>query len=150
MNTPFPADSADAHPVEQHQSDPRAEGSSLMGLATLTGTKIVNYEHETLGTVEDVMLDLDQGRISYAVMRSGGFLRLGEKHFAIPWGVLEVDRERRCLVLDADVATFQNAPGFNPGRWIESQPDENNWQDDVTMHYKAGTGAAARAAGAAE
>ena len=113
------------------------ETSPLMGLVSLTGTKIVNYEHETLGTVADLMFDLDNGRVSYAIMRSGGFLGLGEKHFAIPWGVLEIDRVRRCLVLDADAATFHKSPGFNPGRWAESQPGDSSWQDRLHLHYRS-------------
>jgi sporulation protein YlmC with PRC-barrel domain len=116
---------------------PSDEGSHLMGLVTLTGTKIVNYENETLGTVADLMFDLDHGRISYAVMTSGGFLGMGGKHFAIPWGVLEIDKVKRCLVLDADAATFEKSPGFNPGKWSESQPGDVSWQDKLHRHYRS-------------
>lgn len=128
--------------VESDTIDDVEETSPLMGLVSLTGTKIVNYEHETLGTVADLMFDLDNGRVSYAVMTSGGFLGLGEKHFAIPWGVLEIDRERRCLVLDADAATFHRSPGFNPGRWSDSQPSDGSWQARLNLHYRPKAGSA--------
>ncbi|CAN5349917.1 hypothetical protein BH09PSE5_BH09PSE5_19200 [soil metagenome] len=113
------------------------ESAHLMGLVSLTGARILNYDQEILGTVADLMFDLDSGRVSYAVMASGGFLGLGEKHFAIPWGVLEIDRDRKCLVLDADAATFQKSPGFNPGRWSESQPGDSSWQDKLHLHYRS-------------
>ena len=132
--------------VESDMVEDVEETSPLMGLVSLTGTKIVNYEHETLGTVADLMFDLDNGRVSYAVMTSGGFLGLGEKHFAIPWGVLEIDRERRCLVLDADAATFHRSPGFNPGRWSDSQPNDGSWQARLNLHYKPKAAAADGAA----
>lgn len=132
----------DAEAIEDRATEGMPEGTHesqhLVGLASLEGTKILNYDHEPLGAVADLMFDPDNGRISYVVIKSGGFLGLGEKHFAIPWGVVEIDRERHCLVVDADTTTFSQSPGFDPTQWSESRPDphgENSWQERLHLHW---------------
>ena len=48
------------------------------------GSKVVNQENEDLGNIEDVVLDVEAGRVAYAVLSFGGFLGMGDKYFAIP------------------------------------------------------------------
>ena len=45
-----------------------------------------------LGRVEHIVIDVQRGRIAYAVLTFGGFLGLGEKLFAIPWNALYIRR----------------------------------------------------------
>ena len=97
-----------------------------MTAATLTGNTVVNTADETLGKIEEIMLDVPGGRIAYAVMSSGGFLGLGEKLFAIPWGALTLDTNRECFVLDARAETFENAPGFDKDHW-PTQAGDLQW-----------------------
>ncbi|HWP17982.1 MAG TPA: PRC-barrel domain-containing protein [Burkholderiaceae bacterium] len=110
-------------------------GPRLMTADTLSGDKVVNRQGETLGTIDDIMLDVPRGRIAYAVMSSGGFLGLGDKLFAIPWNALTLDTERKCFVLDADKEFFKNAPGFDKDHW-PSEPDMT-WHQ--TMHSAYGS-----------
>ena len=39
----------------------------VLSASTLTGNKVVNLRKEDLGTIEDLMIDIDSGRIAYAV-----------------------------------------------------------------------------------
>jgi PRC-barrel domain len=69
--------------------------------APLTGDRVrhfraasspsVNRQKEDLGTIEHLMIDLENGRVAYAVLSFGGFLGMGDKLFAIPWSALTVD-----------------------------------------------------------
>lgn len=111
-------------------------GPRLMTADTLTGNKVVNQQNETLGTVQDIMLDVPRGRIAYLVMSSGGFLGLGDRLFAIPWSVLVLDTDRKCFVLDARKSTFENAPGFDKNHW-PSLADEDDWHKRVHGHFNA-------------
>ncbi|RZI84854.1 MAG: PRC-barrel domain containing protein [Rubrivivax sp.] len=111
-------------------------GPRLMTADTLTGNKVVNQQNETLGTVQDIMLDVPRGRIAYLVMSSGGFLGLGDRLFAIPWSVLVLDTDRKCFVLDARKSTFENAPGFDKNHW-PSLADEDDWHQRVHGHFNA-------------
>ena len=64
---------------------------SVLAADTLTGDKVVNRQKEDLGTIEHLMIDVEKGRIAYAVLSFGGFLGMGDKLFAIPWSALAVD-----------------------------------------------------------
>ncbi len=55
-----------------------------MSVSTLKGHDVVNPAKEGLGKIEDLMIDLENDRISYAVLSFGGFLGMGNKWFAIP------------------------------------------------------------------
>jgi sporulation protein YlmC with PRC-barrel domain len=56
---------------------------------TINGDKVINMTGEHLGKVEDLIIDLENGRIAYAVLSFGGFLDLGNKLFAIPWKLFQ-------------------------------------------------------------
>ena len=75
------------------------------------------------------MIDCNSGRVTYVVMTSGGFLGMGNKLFAIPMSALELDRESKCLRLDATKSTFENAQGF----------DKNNWPDMASPEWETAT-----------
>ena len=49
---------------------------------------------ENLGKIEELMLDLETGRVAYAVLSFGGFLGMGEKLFAVPFEALKLDASR--------------------------------------------------------
>ncbi len=88
-------------------------GPRLLTANTLTGTRVVNRHDETLGTISDIMLNVEEGGIAYAVMASGGFMGIGERLYALPWYSLALDTARKCCVLNADKASFEDAPGFD-------------------------------------
>ena len=94
----------------------RTLGIVLSG-SSLKGDKVVNYKGEDLGKIEEVMIDLDRGRVAYAVLSFGGFLGMGDKLFAIPWQAFSVDTTNKRLVLNADKELLEKAPGFDKDNW---------------------------------
>jgi sporulation protein YlmC with PRC-barrel domain len=46
----------------------------FLAVSTVKGDKVYNMAGEHLGKIEDIMLDLENGRIAYAVLSFGGFL----------------------------------------------------------------------------
>lgn len=84
---------------------------------TLIGDPIKNSAGEQLGTVKEVMFDIDEGRIAYVVMSSGGFLGVGDSYFAVPWSMVTVDTDDHAVVVDVDKETVENAPGFDKDHW---------------------------------
>lgn len=111
---------------------PTAAG--LRHASALKGHAIVNRAGETLGEVEDIVLDVQRGCIAYVVMGSGGFLGIGEKLFAIPWSALTLDGERPAFLIDADKSTFDNAPGFD-AEWPTQLHGGEAWHRDVHAFY---------------
>lgn len=101
-------------PMTSHSGGP---GPRLMTASTLEGDPVINLAGETLGKIDEIMLDVPTGRVAYAVMSSGGFLGMGDKLFALPWRTLTLDPVRKCFVLDADKQRFEQAPGFDKDHW---------------------------------
>jgi len=88
-------------------------GPVVLSAGTLCGNDVCNNKDERLGTVQDIMLDTDSGTIRYAVMSSGGFLGMGDRLFAVPWGALKLDSHNKRFILDVDAERVKAAPGFD-------------------------------------
>lgn len=103
------------------QAVPVVPADKTLGLvlsgSSLKGDRVVNYKGEDLGRIEEIMIDLDRGRVAYAVLSFGGFLGLGDKLFAIPWQAITVDTVKKQLILNADKALLEKAPGFDKDNW---------------------------------
>lgn len=110
------------------------EFRKTLSASTLVGDRVVNTEGEDLGKLEEIMLDLDSGCISYAVLSFGGFLGMGDKLFAIPWQALSVDEVNKRLVLHVDRETLENAPGFDKDHWPDMTVDRE-WLGGVYEYY---------------
>ena len=115
------------------KGDTSGPGPEVMAADTLQGDKVVNRRNEDLGTIEDIMIDVQRGRVAYAVMSCGGFLGMGDKLFAIPWNALSLDANRHCFVLDADRERFEKAPGFDKDHWPSMA--DNSWANQVHDFY---------------
>jgi len=87
----------------------------FMLASDVKGHKVVNKNAEDLGKIEDYMLDLETGRMAYAVLSFGGFLGMGEKLFAIPWSAFNVQLFENDLriVLNVDKEILTKAQGFD-------------------------------------
>ena len=108
-------------------------GPSLMGADTLIGDSVVNGSEESLGDIKEIMLDMHTGQVAYAVLSFGGFLGIGEKLFAVPWGALHLDTVNERFVLNVDKARLKNAPGFDPGAWPDMS--DVNWAKQIHTFY---------------
>jgi sporulation protein YlmC with PRC-barrel domain len=105
----------------------------VLSAGTLLGDTVRNNSGEELGTLEEIMLDLDSGRIAYAVLSFGGFLGFGDKLFAIPWQAMTVDTDNKEIILPVTKEQLENAPGFDPDNW-PSAPDRS-WVAEVHSYY---------------
>ncbi len=105
----------------------------VLSASTLTGDKVKNPAGEELGTLKELMIDLDSGRIAYAVLSFGGVLGMGDKLFAIPWEGFSVDTDNKCLILNVDKKLLKNAEGFDKDNW----PDfaDPTWHESTHEYY---------------
>ncbi|HIB68308.1 MAG TPA: PRC-barrel domain containing protein [Phycisphaerales bacterium] len=110
-----------------------AANSRLASSSTIQGQNIYNNAGEKLGKVEDVMLDLQQGKIAYVVLSFGGFLGLGDKLFAVPMQALRADGENECFHMDISKEKLDNAPGFDKNSWPSTYDEK--FVSTVHTHY---------------
>lgn len=111
----------------------KGPGPYLMGAETLIGNDVYNKQEEKLGDIKEIMLDMSQGRVSYAVLEFGGFLGMGTSLFAVPWKALTLDTTRKCFVLDASKESLKNAPGFKKDHWPDMA--DTSWQKSIHDFY---------------
>src|SRR5215469_7076004 len=83
----------------------------------IIGRKVINQQGESLGKIEEVMLDAIPGRVAYAVLSFGGFLGMGDKLFAVPWSSLQWNPQQEAFMINADKRFLENAPGFDKDNW---------------------------------
>jgi sporulation protein YlmC with PRC-barrel domain len=111
------------------------EFPQVLSATTMIGDKVVSPEGEDLGTLKEFMIDLDEGRISYAVLSFGGFLGLGDKLFAIPWEALSLNTENHSFILNVEKEQLKNAPGFDQDDWPDEAEYQAGWLLDVYNYY---------------
>jgi hypothetical protein len=107
---------------------------SKMNKATgILGMEVRNKQNEKLGEVKDLVMDINSGKVSYAVLAVGGFLGVGEKLIALPPGALQAGQDMGYLTLDADKAKIQAAPGFAATAWPSHRdPEIRRFWSDVS------------------
>lgn len=108
-------------------------GAPLLSATTITGDDVCNMQQEKLGKIQDVMLDMTDGKIRYAVLSSGGFLGMGDRLFAVPWKALRQDKENKRFLLDVDVERLKKAPGFDKEHWPNMA--DADWASTVESYY---------------
>jgi len=105
----------------------------VLSASTLKGDNVVNAKGDKLGTIEELMIDLDRGCIAYAVLSFGGFLGMGDKLFAIPWNAFSVDTVEKRFVLDVKKEVLERAPGFDKSDWPNMA--DQTWGAKIYSHY---------------
>jgi sporulation protein YlmC with PRC-barrel domain len=132
------------------QKDPRKEpgkGSEAaqahagVKASKVIGERVKNQKGDELGTIQEIVIEGQNGRIVYVVLSYGGFLGLGDKLFAIPWDALSHTEGQEFYVLDVDRDQLQAAPGFDKDHWPDTA--DPRWGSEVHRSYGAGAGAEA-------
>ena len=74
------------------------------------GTTVKNNVGDTLGKIEDVVLDKTDNSIMFAVVGFGGVLGIGEKFHPLPWSVLDYDENSNAYVVPYTEEQLKAAP----------------------------------------
>ncbi len=105
----------------------------LLPASTIEGTAVQNAAGEDLGEINELMIDMEQGRIAYAVLSFGGFLGMGDKLFALPWESLTIGPDGDVFILNVPREKLDNAPGFDKDNWPDMA--DISWRDSVHTYY---------------
>ncbi len=139
-------------PAIQNQATPPIVGHNAtntgekVGVATafpvknkLVGLNVRNPQGEKLGSVEDVVIDLKDGKVHYLAMSFGGVLGIGSKYFAVPLDQVRFNhgKEEMYFVIDVPKEKLEKAPGFDKNDW----PDfaDPNWKNQIDTYYRTNT-----------
>ena len=105
-----------------------------LSASSITGTNVQNLKGEDVGSIYDLMIDLERGEVLYAVLSHGGFLGMGNDYFAVPMQALTFsERDDDIIKIDVDKEVLENAPGFNKDDWPEHP--STDFTNSVYKHY---------------
>lgn len=134
-------DPALTKPADQYTSNYRGNvnsaGNQIHRASKVIGLNVTTPNNEeTIGEVDDLVIDGENGMIRYAAVSVGGFLGIGDKMVAVPWKAFECHKDadgNSYLSLDTTKEKLEKAPGFDQDNW----PDFGNlqWSTDNDRHY---------------
>jgi sporulation protein YlmC with PRC-barrel domain len=90
---------------------------------------VKNPQGEVLGRIQDVVID-SQGHVPFAVINHGGYLGMGGKLVAVPFGALSFDAMGKHLVLNATKEKLDSAPVFKTSNLADQK-----WAEDTYRFF---------------
>jgi len=104
----------------------------------IIGSKVINLKGETIGKIENLVVDIDTGKIVYAVLESGGFWGVGDKLFPVPWQSLAALPSEGIFFLNQSKEQMEKAPAFDKKN-LPNMTDMR-WGANVFKYYGAPPG----------
>lgn len=92
--------------VKSQQEPNELRGDWIMG-ATVNST-----QDEVIGSINDLILNIEDGRVTAAVVSVGGFLGFGAKQIAVDWNELQIDHDGQQVRLDLTRDEADAAPEY--------------------------------------
>jgi sporulation protein YlmC with PRC-barrel domain len=124
--------------AQQGQESVDVRGSKLIG------KDVVNAQGKDLGEIRELIVDVANQRVPYAILSFGGALGVGSKLFAYPINSFKPSTDQDKLVLNVSKDALKRAPGFERNNW----PDwnDNRYRGEVDRYFKAPAAGASPAA----
>ncbi|MGO8699903.1 MAG: PRC-barrel domain-containing protein [Limisphaerales bacterium] len=91
----------------------------------LIGTDVQNQQGDKLGKIEDVVVDLNNGKVSYCVLEVEHSLFSTPKYLAVPLSAFQPSASGSDLILNADKDKVAQAQGFDRNNW--PSPNSPSW-----------------------
>ncbi|MDA8746559.1 PRC-barrel domain-containing protein [Rubripirellula amarantea] len=124
--------------------DSKTSGTNIR-VSQLIGYNIQNSRGESVGEINDIVLDSKTGKVRYAAVTYGGFLGVGNKMFAVPFeafrvqadpdevGDDDIDSDDYVLVLDVTQQQLEGQQGFDEDSWPNMA--DSQWAADLDKRY---------------
>src|SRR5438067_595309 len=82
----------------------------------MIGKTVRNSAGESLGKIEDLVIDPTTGGVAFGILSFGGLLGMGDKLVAVPWRALNGGSNGDDVMLDVDKNVLERAPSFDRTR----------------------------------
>ncbi|MEP9380211.1 PRC-barrel domain-containing protein [Aquabacter sp. CN5-332] len=114
--------------------DVKGETSNLISGDKVSGTNVYNAAGEKLGSIYDVMIEKQSGKVAYAIMSFGGFLGIGNDYHPLPWSTLNYNVQQGGYVVNLTREQLEGAPHY-----AESEPPtwDRDYETRVHDYYRS-------------
>lgn len=101
-------------------------------LSNLMGANVKSSDGQSLGEIEDIVMNPNTRQIQFAIVGKGGFLGMGEKRVPVPWQSVSITRtpdqglfDKPNLVVNLDRKKLEGAPSMQKDKQFSelNQPD---------------------------
>jgi sporulation protein YlmC with PRC-barrel domain len=91
--------------------------TSMNKCSRLIGITVQNPQGEKLGKIKDVVVDLNNGRVSYCVLSVDHRISATPKYLAVPIAAFQPGADGSRIILIADKDKVAQAQGFDANNW---------------------------------
>lgn len=122
----------------------RSTRGSLIKASRFIGKNVQNIGGEGLGAVDNLIIDLGNGRVSYAVLPFGSILDVGDKFIPMPLNQFDLDTrgfyesasEAR-LLINREPEQLERMIGFDPEEYINTRTP--GWDSAIRDFWSTNT-----------
>jgi sporulation protein YlmC with PRC-barrel domain len=124
-------------------------------VSNLLDFDVYNRQDEQVGSVRDMVFNLQEMKIDYLIVDMGGFLGIGGKLVAVPYDQVEVqaatsesaqsssgsessNQPQNAIILDVTKDQMDQAPEFNPDMLPGLGEPADNWDADIQSFWASG------------
>ncbi|MBV9390543.1 MAG: PRC-barrel domain-containing protein [Verrucomicrobia bacterium] len=109
-----------ANPTPSASPSPVTPYTGFLLGSKIIGSHINNLQNDDIGTIDDLIVNPDTGRVRFAVLSVGGFLGVGNDKIIVPWQAVGLQKNRPgeapSYVIDVSKDKLQKAPKFDANK----------------------------------
>lgn len=108
----------DRRDTQQHAQGKQIERLSIVEASEIIGSEIQNAEDNSLGSIDDLLVDRGTGRISHIVVHSGDILGMGGEKVAVPFEAFAYDFAEKEYMLNITADELESIGTSRPSDWV--------------------------------